>query len=133
MTDINVTVLYVAEPAAAASFYADILGRAPQEKSPNFVAFEMGNRAVLGLWRRDQVTSAVAPQHQSGEIVMMVGDNATVDATHEAWRKRGIAIAQKPTAMEFAYNFVGLDPDGHRIRVACPAASAPPSPTSISS
>lgn len=125
MTDISVTVLYVADPTVAAPFYADILGHAPQEKSPNFVAFAMGGGAVLGLWRRDQVTPAVAPEHQGGEIVMMVGDNATVDATHDSWRKRGIAIAQKPTAMEFAYNFVGLGPDGHRIRVACPAQNGP--------
>jgi hypothetical protein len=31
--------------------------------------------------------------------------------------KRGLPIAQAPTAMDFGPTFVALDPDGHRLRV----------------
>jgi len=38
------------------------------------------------------------------------------------WTKRGLAIAQEPTKMNFGFTFTALDPDGHRLRVYAPAA-----------
>ena len=35
---------------------------------------------------------------------------------------RGVKIAQAPTRMDFGYTFLGLDPDGHRVRVFAPGA-----------
>ena len=42
-------------------------------------------------------------------------------ARARAAQKRGIEILQKPTRMDFGFTFVGLDPDGHRLRVFAPA------------
>jgi len=33
-----------------------------------------------------------------------------------------VSILQGPTDMEFGRTFVGLDPDGHRLRIFAPAA-----------
>jgi len=57
------------------------------------------------------------------EICFTVLDDKAVDETHTDWRKRGLTIAQAPTAMDFGRTFVALDPDGHRLRVFAPAAS----------
>jgi hypothetical protein len=32
-----------------------------------------------------------------------------------------VSIIQEPTDMDFGRTFVGLDPDGHRVRVFAPA------------
>ena len=54
---------------------------------------------------------------------MTLPDEAALEAAHARWSAQGVAIAQKPTRMDFGYTFVGLDPDGHRIRAFAPAAS----------
>ena len=39
----------------------------------------------------------------------------------DEWRARGVEIAQPPTRLDFGYAFLGLDPDGNRLRVFAPA------------
>ena len=56
------------------------------------------------------------------EIVFPADDAAAVGAVYDDWRTRGVAIAQEPTKMDFGTTFVGLDPDGHRLRVFAPFA-----------
>jgi hypothetical protein len=46
-----------------------------------------------------------------------------VRTTHADFSRRKLPIAQEPTAAEFGYTFVALDPDGHRLRVFAPPAS----------
>jgi catechol 2,3-dioxygenase-like lactoylglutathione lyase family enzyme len=123
MSDFNFVLLYVESPAASAAFYADLLGRAPVEQSPTFAMFAMASGVMLGLWARDTVEPMPAGANGGSEICFTAPDSNAVDATHADWRKRGIAIAQAPTAMDFGRTFVGLDPDGHRLRVFAPAES----------
>jgi catechol 2,3-dioxygenase-like lactoylglutathione lyase family enzyme len=122
MTDPNFVILYVKDPSASAAFYADILGRAPVEASPTFVMFALSSGLMLGLWLRDNVAPAATASPGGTELAITVGDADAVRATHADWSRRQLKIAQPPTAMDFGFTFVALDPDGHRLRVFAPAA-----------
>jgi catechol 2,3-dioxygenase-like lactoylglutathione lyase family enzyme len=124
MSEINFVLLYVDNPIASATFYTDLLGRPPVEQSPTFAMFGMDSGVMLGLWKRDTVEPAAAIEGAKGdgEIAFTVAGTEGVDAMHSDWRGRGLTIAQRPTAMDFGYTFVALDPDGHRLRVFAPAA-----------
>jgi catechol 2,3-dioxygenase-like lactoylglutathione lyase family enzyme len=120
MSDISFVLLYVDSPEKSAAFYADILGRPAAESSPTFAMFPMKTGVRLGLWSRHTVEPAAKAAGGGGEIAFTVADGATVDKTHADWRSRGVAIAQAPTDLDFGRTFVGLDPDGHRLRVIWP-------------
>jgi catechol 2,3-dioxygenase-like lactoylglutathione lyase family enzyme len=122
MTDPNFVILYVKDPSASAAFYADLLGRAPAEASPTFAMFALSSGVMLGLWSRDNVAPAVTAQPGGGELAITVADTDAVRAAHADWSRRKLKIAQAPTAMDFGFTFVALDPDGHRLRVFAPAA-----------
>ena len=116
MTDPNFILLYVANPAASAAFYAALLGHAPVESSPTFAMFRLGSGMMLGLWQREGVApAATAPG--GGELAFAVAD---VDAVHADWSARGLPILQPPTDMDFGRTFTAADPDGHRLRVLKP-------------
>ena len=76
---------------------------------------------MLGLWSRHGVEPAPSAAGGGSEIGIAVDNPAAVDATCAAWKARGVSIAQEPTEMDFGRTFVGLDPDGHRLRVFAPA------------
>ena len=122
MTDPNFVILYVKNPSASAAFYADVLGRAPVEASPTFVMFALSSGVMLGLWLRDNVAPAADAAPGGAELAITVGDADAVRATYADWSRRRLKIAQPPTAMDFGFTFVALDPDGHRLRVFAPAA-----------
>jgi catechol 2,3-dioxygenase-like lactoylglutathione lyase family enzyme len=124
MSEISFVLLYVDSPPASAAFYTDLLGRPPADSSPTFAMFAMDSGLMLGLWKRDTVEPAAAIEGAKGdgEIAFTVAGAEGVDAMHDDWRGRGLTIAQRPTAMDFGYTFVALDPDGHRLRVFAPAA-----------
>jgi len=122
MPDPSYVILYVNSPAASAAFYGDLLGKSPVENSPTFALFVLGSGVKLGLWARHTVAPAAAVTGGGAEIVFTVADVDAVRNMHIEWRNRGLAIAQSPTAMDFGYTFVALDPDGHRLRVFAPAA-----------
>ncbi len=117
MLDSNFVLLYVDDPAASATFYTTLLGRAPVEASPTFALFVLGSGMKLGLWSRHTVEPAAAATGGGCELGFPVADAPAVDARYADWRTRGLRVAQAPTAMEFGYTFVALDPDGHRLRV----------------
>ena len=82
--------------------------------------FSAAPGVMLGLWRADAVQpKAAAPG--GAEFCLTVENEAAVTAAAHVWRAKGIAIAQEPTHMDFGFTFVGLDPDGHRLRVFAPA------------
>lgn len=117
MMEPTYTLLFVDQPAASAAFYAELLGKQPVESSPNFALFVLESGNKLGLWSRH--TAEPAPTATGGgcEIGFSLPDEEAVRLTFAAWRKRGLKIAQEPTAMDFGFTFVALDPDGHRLRV----------------
>lgn len=121
MRDLNFVILYVNSPSASAAFYAELLGKQPVEASPTFAMFAMTSGVMLGLWSRHTVEPAATAAGGGAEIAFTVADAEAVRATHADWRRRGLPIAQEPTAMDFGHTFVALDPDGHRLRVFAPA------------
>lgn len=125
MTDIRAAgistlLLYVADPAASARFYARLLGLEPVEASPTFVLFALPAGPALGLWRRDGVLPAPAAAGGGSEIGFRVGEAAQVDRLHAGWLEKGATIALPPTDLDFGRTFLALDPDGHRLRVYAP-------------
>src|SRR5215470_18428642 len=122
MTDPNFVILYVRDPSASAAFYADVLGRAPVEASSTFVMFALSSGVMLGLWLRDNVAPAVTASPGGAELAIIVADAEAVRAALADWSRRKLKIAQPPTAMDFGFTFVALDPDGHRLRVFAPDA-----------
>lgn len=122
MTDFNLVVLYVKDPGASSVFYKELLDRPIVQSSPKFAMLPLGKEAMLGLWQREDVEPRAAKETGGGEVAFAVANADAVRATHEAWKARGLKIAQAPTAMNFGHTFVALDPDGHRLRVFAPAA-----------
>jgi len=118
MPDLSLVILYVDNPTASATFYADLLGQAPTEQSPTFAMFPLPSGIGLGLWSRHTVAPAAAVAGGGTEIAFMAVD---VDAIHADWSAKGISIVQPPTELDFGRAFVALDPDGHRLRVFAPA------------
>ena len=82
--------------------------------------FSASPGVMLGLWREEEVAPKATPPGGS-EVCIPVETKAEVEALAETWAARGVSIAQTPTQMDFGYTFVGLDPDGHRLRVFLPA------------
>ncbi len=119
MTDIAFVLLYVENVAASEAFYTRTLGRPAIDSSPTFAMIPAGPGLMLGLWRRDEIEPA-AGAAGGGEIAFVVEDEAAVDAAFAQWRARGAAIARPPARLDFGYTFLGLDPDGHRVRVFAP-------------
>src|SRR3984957_13321617 len=113
--------LYVNEPLVSAAFYARLLDRQPLDSSPNFVMFELSPDLRLWLWARRDVAPAPRRANDSGELAMAVGTNEEVEALCADQRRKGATILQEPVTMDFGRTFLAADPDGHRLRVFCPA------------
>jgi hypothetical protein len=123
MPDFSFLLLYVESPPTSARFYADLLSSPVLEQSPTFAMLPLRDGVMLGLWSRATVEPKAASKTGAGEVAFTVSDAAAVEATHADWSKRGLAIAQPPTRMDFGHTFVALDPDGHRLRVFAPPAA----------
>lgn len=121
MLDPNFVILYVADVARSATFWSGILGRPPLEQSEGFAMLPLREGVMLGLWKCAAVAPAATLTGGGVELCLTVDGAAAVDATHADWAERGIAILQPPTDMEFGHTFTAADPDGHRLRVFCPA------------
>lgn len=123
MPDFSFLLLHVENPAASAKFYNELLSVPIIEQSPTFAMLPLRDGVMLGLWSRATVEPKTSGQPGTSEVAFTVADAATVKETHAAWTKRGLAIAQAPTRMDFGTTFVALDPDGHRLRVLAPEAA----------
>jgi catechol 2,3-dioxygenase-like lactoylglutathione lyase family enzyme len=123
MTEPSMVILYVKDASASAAFYADLLGRAPVEASPNFAMFALPSGLKLGLWSREEVVPAVTAPPGGAELAITLPDADAVRAAHADWSRRKLPVAQPPTAMDFGYTCVALDPDGHRLRLFAPSAT----------
>jgi len=120
----NFLILYVADMPKSVTFYTNLIGRPPVDTSEHFTMFALSSGVMFALWQRDDVEPA--PTTPGGvEFCLPVTSASDVDALAAAWRERGIPIDQKPVQMDFGYTFVGLDPDGHRLRVFFTAPPAP--------
>lgn len=105
--------LFVTNPQESGKFYRQLFQLEPIEESPTFVMFALANGVMLGLWSKYTAEPPVIASAGALEICFPAED---IDALYEAWGKKHVTIAQKPTDMDFGRTFVVLDPDGHRIR-----------------
>ena len=121
MADFNFVLLYVKDPATSSAFYKDLLDQPIVQSSPQFAMLPLRKDVMLGLWQREDVKPLANNETRGGEVAFQVANADAVHATHDAWKARGLKIAQEPTAMNFGHTFVALDPDGHRLRVFAPA------------
>ena len=123
MPNFSFVLLYVENPPASASFYADLLGRSIVDSSPTFAMLPLSDGVMLGLWSRRTVEPAAAGQAGAGEVAFTVKDAAAVESTFADWQRRGLTIIQQPQHMDFGHTFLAVDPDGHRLRVFAPEAA----------
>ena len=123
MPNFSFVLLYVENPPASASFYADLLGCPIIDTSPTFAMLPLSDGVMLGLWLRKTVEPAATAQAGASEVAFTVEDAATVRATFADWKKRGLPILQEPVQMDFGHTFVAADTDGHRLRVFVPGAA----------
>ncbi|WFR94765.1 VOC family protein [Rhizobium tumorigenes] len=120
MTNPNLIILYVKDPAESVVFYRGLLGREPVADSPNYAAFALDSGFMLGLWRRSSVEPQPLALGNRGEIGFALPGKGSIAAHYREWCKQGMPIAQELTTMDFGETFVALDPDGHRLRVCEP-------------
>ncbi len=120
MPEFSFVLLHVANPPKSAAFYADLLGAPVVEQSPTFAMVPLREGVMLGLWLSDKVEPKSTGTPGVSEVAFTVEDAGAVEATHAAWKARGLAMGQAPTKMDFGTTFVALDPDGHRLRVFAP-------------
>src|SRR3974390_884168 len=99
MPDPNYPLLYVESPAASARFYGELLGRKPVQNSPIFALFVLASGAKLALWARADVPPTAPEAIGGNEIAFPLPGLAAVHAAHDAFRARGLRIAQAPTEM----------------------------------
>jgi predicted enzyme related to lactoylglutathione lyase len=118
--NLSFVILFVADVATSARFYADLLGVEPCEQSPAFAAFALPSGLMLGLWAAKTAIPPVTAGPGASEITFTEPD---VDAVHRAWVKKGLRIVAPPADLEFGRTFLAVDPDGHRLRVFRPAAA----------
>ena len=123
MAEFSFVLLYVADPLASAKFYSTLLDLPVVESAPTFCMLPLSKSVMLGLWLRTDVVPKAAAPAGGSEFAFTVQGADAVHAMHEDWQKRGIAIAQAATTMDFGVTFTALDPDGNRIRVFAPPAS----------
>jgi catechol 2,3-dioxygenase-like lactoylglutathione lyase family enzyme len=123
MPNFSFVLLYVENPPASASFYADLLGCPIIDSSPTFAMLPLSDGVMLGLWSRKTVEPAATAQSGAGEVAFTVENAAAVKATYADWKRRGLQILQDPVQMDFGTTFVATDPDGHRLRVFVPGAA----------
>jgi predicted enzyme related to lactoylglutathione lyase len=111
-------VLYVSDLKKSAALYSHILQQSPIALDPPFVMFFLESGERLGLL--DRATRPTPDASSSGfELAFPVGENSDVDRVFQEWRGLDVTIVDPPHELPFAYNFLAVDPDGHRLRVFC--------------
>lgn len=113
----NSILLYVADAAASAKFYSELLEQTPVESSPTFAMFILPSGLGLGLWGRAGAVPAPTGGAGACDLGFKVEAPDMVDAICAKWQSKGAAIALPPTDLDFGRSFVAVDPDGHRLRV----------------
>jgi catechol 2,3-dioxygenase-like lactoylglutathione lyase family enzyme len=121
VSDFTSIILYVSDPLTSIRFYARLLGRQPLQATANFAKIVLAPGIVLGLWRRSDVQPSTESAPGCGELCCIVADHAAVLTAVAAWRDQGLTPLQEPIEKEFGFTAAGSDPDGHRLRVLCPA------------
>jgi len=116
MLNFNFVLLHVADPAASAGFYSDLLGVPVTDSTPGFAMLPLSEAVLLGLWLNSAADPDGVGKPGASEISFDVADRKTLEKLHAEWAGKGLKILVEPVAMPFGHTFVAADPDGHRIR-----------------
>ncbi|MED5505250.1 MAG: VOC family protein [Pseudomonadota bacterium] len=117
MFTINSFVLYVTDINASKDFYSQTFQCEPKVLSPSFVALDFANNVTITLKQSNALVPSSDVTGGGTEISIPVADKSRLDTLFEEWRAQGMHFTQQPEDSVFGWNFVALDPDGHRIRV----------------
>lgn len=115
-------ILYVNDTDVSMKFYADLLGAEPVECVQDFCVFALGVGFILGLQSKHAIDPCPQPAFGGTELCFGSATVDEVNALHAEWKRKGVAMAMDPTWLEFGYTFVGVDPDGHRLRICAVGA-----------
>lgn len=121
------TILYVNHPQNSAGFYEELLQQPPLELSPTFGLFKINDGFILGLWSKHTMQPTTTATPGAIELALPKATVHEVDTIYKQWQslqQKGLVFLSAPQQMEFGYNFIATDPDGHRIRVFCHTSSS---------
>lgn len=114
-------ILYVSDLAKSSAFYANLFDSKPEFGTPFFTLFKLAHGFDLGLWIKDKVEPDSPATGTSAELGFTAPTVAALNDLHQQWIRKGVPIILAPKKMYFGgTQFVGLDPDGHRLRAATP-------------
>ena len=116
----HMILLYVSDPIASLKFYEMVLGTKAIDQSPTFAMLPFNESTILGLWIESGVKPKATATAGATELAFQVDDRAAVDSTFKQWKAKDVVMSLDPTKLDFGYTFVGIDPDGHRLRVFTP-------------
>jgi len=112
---------YVVDIARSSRFYSDLFNLKPAVASPFYVMFKLENGFEIAIYDRKKLHPQAGAMSSSAELCFVVADRSALEELHEQWVQKGIEIIMPPTKMYFGgVHFMGLDPDGHRLRVGTP-------------
>ena len=112
-------VLYVDNIETSSPFYQKLLGLKPVEASETFHQFTLSNGMSIGLKTRHSVSPpSNSHSNDNNELAFVVNDREKVDVFFSNSKELGIQTSHKPALESYGYTFVGLDPDGNRLRFA---------------
>jgi catechol 2,3-dioxygenase-like lactoylglutathione lyase family enzyme len=122
------TALYVDDLDRARAFYEEVLGLEALTADPRFVAFDVGGRSVLLLFRRGsapetiQLPGGTIPPHDgSGPIHMAFAiPAAELPVWEEALGERNVAIEGRMDWPRGGKSIYFRDPDNHLLELATP-------------
>ncbi|CAH1603207.1 glyoxalase [Vibrio jasicida] len=117
MFTIDSFVLYVSNVQKSMEFYAKAFDCKPQLLSPTFAALDFANNVKVTLKQSNELTPTSDVRGGGTELSMPMLDKDTFEKLFADWKAKGIEFAQEIEASVFGFNFVAVDPDGHRIRI----------------
>ncbi|CCO47575.1 putative phenazine antibiotic biosynthesis protein [Vibrio nigripulchritudo SOn1] len=113
----NSVILYVSNVEESTDFYNKILSTEPIESFKDFSLYSLTDGFMLGLQQKDVIDPKAQENFGGFELSFSDISNEEVDRIYKYWEKIGVVIELPPQNLDFGYTSVGLDPDGHRLRV----------------
>jgi predicted enzyme related to lactoylglutathione lyase len=121
VTQPTAVIFYVADIGRSSKFYSDLFDLKPTVASPFYVMFKLDNGFEFAIYDWKKLQPPTAAMSASSELCFLVADRVALDSLHAQWVQKGIQIIMPPAKMYFGgVHFMGLDPDGHRLRVGTP-------------
>lgn len=122
----NFVIFYVSDIEKSVDFYSCLLQKNSIQQTSSFAMFAVSEQLMLGLWDRTcvQPKANLSEQFQLQEIAFMLPNKLQLKQQLHDWQAAGAMLIQEITLMDFGWSFMVQDPDGHRLRVLCPANSS---------